>query len=131
MSAQPIVTEAHKALASAICPIGERTSLHKFREDWVESSAQLIAESESAALAKLLEELEIERVRLAEILNRLVEIKECAQAIHRNINEEHWTERKDPLWVPTIHAHATVILQECDRVFSTAPQPQPEQPKTP
>lgn len=124
MSAQPVVTEAHKELARKI-----RSSEHW--RDTIAQTAQLIAASESAALAKLLEELEIERIRLTEILNRLVEIKECAQAIHRNINEEHWTERKDPLWVPTIHAHATVILQECDRVFSTAPQPQPEQPKTP
>lgn len=42
----------------------------------------------------------------------LEEIKECAAAIRRNIDDDQWSEKQDPLWVPTIHAHAHVIEQD-------------------
>jgi len=41
----------------------------------------------------------------------LTKIMQCAVCIHINIDDEKWSVPKDPLWVPTIRAHATMILE--------------------
>ncbi len=58
--------------------------------------------------------------QLRQAMEALQESMECAQAIHRCINDERWTTPKDPLWVPTIHAHATVIFEDCSRALTTS-----------
>jgi len=93
-------------------------------------NAQLTGEVENLAndnvqLCDKLDELNNKNAAQAEALRvkdkALTECIECAAAIHRNIDDEVWTETQDPLWVPTIHAHATVIWQDARQALSTAP----------
>lgn len=83
---------------------------------------------DDAKLQMFIFEAEADRAQLAALEEcnrglraRLTEIKDCAEAIHRNINEEKWCVPQDPIWVPTIHAHATVIRQECELALAQTP----------
>lgn len=67
-------------------------------------------------------ELEAERDRLAEEVRRLRDLTkknaELAQCILLNVDDEKWSVPKDPIWVPTIRAHAYCINEGCKGLVS-------------
>lgn len=126
-SAGPQVTEADRKRADDWISGGRADPEHKVlsidfaahRHAAVEAAvAELRIETDKAYLALSDEHVEIyaqfaaKTVEVETLRRDLGEIIECAESIHRNIDEDKWSVPQDDLWVPTIHAHATVILED-------------------